>query len=184
MPAVKPFDYVSVENYLEGEKAASVKHEYVYGQIYAMAGASDFHNRITLNAASILNEASFKHSCVAYMSDMKVKVGKDIFYYPDIMIVCEQDSNDDYYKEKPSLIVEVLSKSTERIDKHEKLQAYLAMPSLQTYLMIDSREKLIKGYHRTESGWEERAYRETDEVGIECLEMMLGFEEIYNGLEL
>ncbi len=183
MQAVKPLDYIGAEDYLEGEKTASVKHEYVYGQVYAMAGASDFHNRITLNAASILNEASFKRSCIAYMSDMKVKVG-NAFYYPDVMVVCEQDSSDDYYKEKPCLIIEVLSRSTERIDKHEKLQAYLAMPSLQTYLMVDSRKKFIKGYHCSEESWEEHTYQEQDEIFIDCLGIMLSVEGVYRGLEL
>ncbi len=124
MNAVKSLNYIGVDNYLKNEKTASVKHEYVYGQVYAMAGASDYHNGIALNIASILNEISFKHSCRAYISDMKVRAKKEVFYYPDVMVVCEQDNNNDYYKEKPCLIVEVLSKSTERIDKHEKLQAY------------------------------------------------------------
>ena len=143
MRAVKSLDYIAVDDYLESEQVALIKHEYVYGQVYAMAEASDFHNRITLNTAAILNEASFKHSCVTYMSDMKVKVEKEIFYYPDVMVICKKHNNvNDYYKEKPCLIVEIFSKLTERIDRQEKLQAYLAMSNLQTYLMINSRKKV------------------------------------------
>ena len=184
MNAVKSLNYISVENYLEDEKSALVKHEYVYGQVYAMAGASDAHNGIALNIAAILNEISFKRSCRTYISDMKVRAEKEIFYYPDVMVICEQDNDNDYYKEKPCLIVEVLSKSTERVDKHEKLQAYLAIPSLQTYLIVDSRKKLIQGYHLRENNWEERIYQEQDEVSLDCLEMVLSVEDVYRGLEL
>ena len=183
MQTVKVLDYISVEDYLEGEKTALIKHEYVYGQIYAMAGASDSHNSIALNIASMLNEISFKHFCRTYISDMKVRA-EEVFYYPDVMVVCAQDNSDDYYKEKPCFIAEVLSKSTERIDKHEKLQAYLAIPSLQTYLMVDSKQKFIKGYHRSGNNWEERTYQEQDEVSIDCLATMLSVESIYRGLNL
>ncbi len=87
MPTVKPFDYVSVENYLEGEKVASVKHEYVYGQIYAMAGASKRHNLVAGNIFVNLQRVALQKNYAAYISDMKVRIAEDIFYYPDVMVV-------------------------------------------------------------------------------------------------
>ena len=168
---------VSVAEYLEGEKDAAVKHEYVYGDVFAMAGASDAHNTVAGNIHTVLNLASRKVDCRAYISDMKVKVGENIFYYPDVMFVCEDDYHD-YYKEKPCVIVEVLSASTNRTDKSEKRHAYLALPSLQLYLLVDSRQ-FVLGHYRTKTGWEERTFSEGDDILIPCADTTLTFEDVY-----
>ena len=181
MHAVKPLDYIAVEDYLESEKVALVKHEYVYGQVYAMAGASKRHNLIAGNIFVILQRVALQKGCAVYISDMKVRIAENVFYYPDVMVVCES-SDYEYYEDNPCLIVEVLSESTTRIDKHEKLQAYLAMPSLQTYLMVDSKQKHIVGYYRTETGWQEHNWQEHGEINIDCVGVKLSVTDIYQGL--
>lgn len=169
---------VSVAEYLEGEKDAAVKHEYVYGDVFAMAGGSDIHNTITINIVAVLLGAARQKGCRTYSSDVKVKVGESLFYYPDVMFVCEDDPND-YYKEKPCVIVEVLSASTNRTDKNEKRHAYLALPSLQLYLLVDSRRQFVLGHYRTKTGWEERSFSEGDEIPVPCADASLTFEDIY-----
>src|SRR2546421_12532355 len=107
---VKP--YLSVADYLAGERDVDVRHEYVDGQVYAMAGASDRHNRIALNIASRLNDQLADDRCEAFMADMKVRVTEDLYYYPDVVVTCDPPGGDPYFRTQPRLIVEVLSPST------------------------------------------------------------------------
>lgn len=145
-----------------------------------MAGASDAHNRIVMNLSGQLYAAADAANCVNYASDMKVKANEYSFYYPDFMSVCEDDEGD-YTKERPCLIVEVLSKSTRAIDQREKREAYLAMPSLQTYLLIDSESKRVTSYERSDEGWLERT-QNTGEVAFGCLGISLTLADIYRGV--
>ena len=181
MYAHKELNYLSIEQYLENEKTSEVKYEYIHGLVYAMAGASDEHNGIAVNLVAELANASRKHGCRIYMSDMKVRAASNVFYYPDVMVVCQKDS-DRYYKENPCLIVEILSASTATTDQREKLQAYLAIPSLQSYILIDSRKRHVVAYHHEQGNWQEYTYQLTDKINFSCLETRLGFEDIYQNL--
>ncbi len=170
MNAPKGMFQLSVKDYLEGEKDAPFKHEHVHGEVFALAGASDVHNTVALNIALALTPAARRKDCRAYASDMKVRIG-DIFYYPGVMFVCE-DNLDPYYKEKPCALVGVLSPSTLRTDTNEKRYAYLNPPSLSLYLLVDSR-RFLWGYYRTKTGWEERVFTEGETVPVPCAEVEL-----------
>ncbi|MCA9839876.1 MAG: Uma2 family endonuclease [Trueperaceae bacterium] len=115
--------YISVKDYLEGEKDSAVKHEYTNGEVWAMTGTSDIHNTIAGNVFAALLLAARANNCRAYISDMKIRVGDATFYYPDVVFTCEQDS-DSYFKTMPCIVVEVVSRSTARIDQNEKRYAY------------------------------------------------------------
>ena len=127
---------MSVAEYLAGERDSDVRHEYVDGQVYAMAGASDRHNRIALNIASRPNEHLVNDECEAFVSDMKIKVEEALYYYPDVVVTCDPPGGDAYFRTQPRLIVEVTSPSTERVDRHEKLHAYRRIESLQEYVLV------------------------------------------------
>lgn len=177
MDASKGWFQVSVEDYLAGEKDAPVKHEYVHGEVFALAGASDVHNTVALNIALALTPVARRKDCRVYMSDMKVRVGES-FYYPDVMLVCD-DGPDPYYKDKPCVITEVLSPSTLRTDTNEKRYAYLGLPSLALYLLVDSRRRFVWSYYRTKTGWEERVFGEGDAIPVPCADVELSAEDIY-----
>ena len=114
---------LSAEEYLETEKTREVKHEYIQGKIYEMAGASDSHVTISLNLAFLLKGFLRGKNCRVYILDMKVQIESlNIFYYPDLIVTCDsQDQEFSYYKKYPKLIIEVLSESTEAKDRGEKL---------------------------------------------------------------
>jgi len=114
---------VSVQEYLEGEKESPIRHEYVNGYVYAMAGASDRHNRIALNIASRLNQLLIEGPCEVFISDMKLRVSPNVYYYPDVVVCCDSPPLDAYVRSQPVLIIEVTSPTTQRIDHHEKLLA-------------------------------------------------------------
>ena len=104
--------YISVEEYLSGEQLSDVKHEYIAGQVYAMAGASNVHNIIALNLAAALHNHLDGSPCVPYVSDMKVKVKaahEELFYYPDVIVAWDPSDHARQWRERPVLIVEVSS---------------------------------------------------------------------------
>ena len=181
MSTARVLDFISVDEYLEGEKTSPVKHEYVHGRVFALAGASDKHVRIVINLTKRLDDASQQKGCWLYTTDMKVRIPEGRFYYPDLLVTCEQE-NDAYYKEHPCLIVEVLSPSTRSMDRREKAEAYFTLPSLTAYLMVDSQTQHIEGYIRTSEGWKAQTWHESEEVEFGCLETSLRFSDIYAGL--
>src|SRR5437660_7721120 len=126
---------LSVDEYLEAEKDSPVRHEFIDGQIYAMAGASDRHNRISINLTKALDDRLTDGPCEVFMADMKVWVSETIFYYPDVVVACDGPGADSYYRKHPKLIIEVSSPSTERIDRSEKLLAYKQVKSLKEYVI-------------------------------------------------
>nr|MBA3793598.1 Uma2 family endonuclease [Rubrobacter sp.] len=104
------------------EKTATVRHEYVAGEVYAMTGASRRHNRIAGNVYRRLADAAAGGPCRVYMETVKLR--KDIFYYPEVMVACGSEPENPYYEDAPCLVVEVVSPSTESTDRREKLAAY------------------------------------------------------------
>src|SRR3954467_4072955 len=120
MQAALSNDLISVEDYLSGEAVSAVKHEYVGGGIYAMAGASVEHNQIAFNFASALRLHLTGKPCRTFISDVKLRLeikGEDIFYYPDVMVGCDKRDIERLYLRYPRILVEVSSESTERIDR-------------------------------------------------------------------
>ena len=174
---------ISVEDYLAGEREAELRHEYVHGYVYAMAGSSPAHNIIATNITSVFSGALADSSCVVYASDMKVKADEATFYYPDVMIVCDNDMQS-YFQERPCVVVEVLSRSTKRKDLHEKRLVYQGVPSLQLYLIVDSEFRQVTGHYRTGEGWEERSFPTGADIPISCAESVLTHQQIYAKTDL
>jgi Uma2 family endonuclease len=168
---------ITVEDYLQGEILAEVKHELIDGEVYAMAGASKNHERIAGNVYRKIGNSLENSPCEPFSSDLKVKVGDD-FFYPDVMVVCEDKTGNEYYTESPTLIVEVLSGSTRRMDETTKKIAYQSIPSLQEYMLIEQDFVDVELCSRND-GWQSRHYFLGDEVMLTSLSLTLTVEEIY-----
>jgi Uma2 family endonuclease len=138
---------LSLEAYLEQERSATVKHEYAAGHTYAMAGASERHNRIAGNLFAALHRRSLDHGCTPFISDMRVAIDQ-VVYYPDLMVCCEADDSDPWLKRAPCLVIEILSESTERIDRGEKLYNYRRIPTLRAYLLVAQDAIRVEVYRR------------------------------------
>ena len=135
---LKP-DYLSVEDYLFYEQDSPIRHEYVDGELFAMAGASDQHNEITGNLFAPLYQHLLDHECRPYANDMKIQAAQTVYYYPDVVVACDRPSTaDPYYRREPVLIIEVTSPKTEAKDRREKLEAYKNIPSLKEYVIVGS----------------------------------------------
>jgi len=171
---------ITENEYLDAEQDAQVRHELMDGYIYAMTGASDKHNKISVNIAhqlmSRIREQAL--SCFPYASDMKVKAQNN-FYYPDVMVVCDNnDKESEFYKTKPTIIIEVLSPSTRRIDKTIKRLAYQALPTLQEYVLIEQDKAEIEVFTRS-SGWQAEYYYLGDSISFVSIGVTVQVEDIY-----
>ncbi|CDM96688.1 MULTISPECIES: Uma2 family endonuclease [Limnospira] len=157
MIATPNFVNLSPDDYLELEAQSSVKHEYIDGEVYAMAGATDTHVTIALNMAIALRNHLRGSSCRVYISDMKVRIQKaksERFYYPDILVTCDQrDRDTPTYKQFPQLIIEVLSDSTEAFDRGDKFMDYQSLDSLQEYILINTRHPRLEIFRRQDDSW-------------------------------
>jgi len=137
MTALLKPELLSVEEYIEGELLSEVRHEYVGGLVYAMAGASDDHNRVARNILTTLDVALRGKRCEPFGSDMKFKIPKfDSFYYPDVLVTCDPTDNAKYFRERPTVVFEVLSPETERTDTREKRYAYATVDALKVYVLV------------------------------------------------
>ncbi len=170
-------EWVSEAEYLEGELISEVKHEYIDGSVYAMAGASKNHERIAGNVFGEIRSHLKNTPCEPFSSDIKVKVGQD-FFYPDVMVVCEDNSDNDYYSETPVMIVEVLSKSTRRMDETTKKIAYQASPTLKEYVIIEQDIADVEVCRKSDN-WVSSHYFMGDEVTFESVGLTMSVEDIY-----
>jgi Uma2 family endonuclease len=190
-PALKP---MSVEEYLRSEELSDIKREYVGGFVYplhgatrAQAGASREHVRICVNIVQALDNTALSQGCLTYLSDMRLRVeGADNFYYPDVMLVCKPDTSQTgiVFETAPCLLVEVLSKSTARNDRLAKHAAYTAIPSLQTYLIVEQTKRKVYVYERTGTGWTSSELTRQGSVSISCLDTTLTLDQIYRALPI
>jgi len=169
---------ISESDYLQGELISEVKHELIDGYAYAMAGASISHNRIVTNITGEFHSSLKNTPCEPFSSDMKVKVA-DNFYYPDSMVVCDQKSNDFGITDAPLIIVEVLSKSTRRIDHTLKRTAYQQLPSLQEYVIIEQDLVDIEVCRRNKH-WQSEHYYLGDDVFFGSINLNLSVVDIYD----
>lgn len=181
----QPQSRTSIADYLDGEQAADVKHEYLGGQVVAMGGASDKHGLISLSLATLLHPHARRKACQLFMGDMKVRVdhdGDSYFYYPDLLLSCQPDDKESpYYRRSPCLLVEVLSPSTERIDSREKLLAYRLLPSLREYLLLRQDRVQADLYQLGDEGrWQHQVFTQPDEVlALRCLDVAVSLRDVY-----
>lgn len=146
--------YLTPEEYLQMEEQSPIKHEYIDGYIYAMAGASDPHVTIALNLAILLRSHLRGSGCRVYISDMKTRIESlNRYYYPDVMVTCdERDQETSGYKKFPCLIVEVLSDSTEAFDRGDKFADYQEIATLQEYVLVNTKRQRVECFRRNEQG--------------------------------
>jgi Uma2 family endonuclease len=151
---IKPF--ISPEEYLALERKAEYKSEYLNGEIFAMTGASRKHNLIATNIVASLSQQLRARPCEVYASDMRVKVvATGLYTYPDVVVVCGEPKLEDDYLDtllNPTLLVEILSPSTERYDRIAKSGYYRTLESLAEYLLVAQEEYRIEQYAKQSDG--------------------------------
>jgi Uma2 family endonuclease len=182
--AAKP-NFVSVEDYLAAEATSDVRHEYLGGLVYAMAGETTDHNTITLNLAFAIRQHLKGRPCRLYTSDIRVNFdlrNEEYFYYPDVVVTCDRRDTDKRFVRHPKLIIEVLSESTERVDKREKFFAYTSMASLEEYVLVEQAAREISVFRRA-NGWKATKVSGVKaKLLLKSLKLSLPLSTVYEGV--
>jgi Uma2 family endonuclease len=191
MMSVAPQPRLSFEDWLAIERAATdQRSEYVGGDIFAMAGGTEEHNLIVLNVGAELRNQLKEKPCRVYPSDMKVRIASDdVGTYPDVMVICGERQFVDERRDvvtNPTLIVEVLSDSSEAYDRGDKFRHYRNLPSLQAYLLLSQYRIQAELFLRQPDGtWSLSSYQDPSEaVPLRVVDAELSLAEVYDKVEL
>lgn len=176
--------FLPPEEYLERERKSPNKHEYIRGQIYAMAGASRAHTLIVLNLATLLRNHLRGSGCIPYTTDMKVRLETtNAYFYPDIVVSCDARDRDSLTRDficYPCLVVEVLSSTTAAFDRGDKFAEYRSLETLQEYVLIDQEQMAVDCFRRNSEGfWVLYPYRKRDEVDLSSIDFRCVIESLY-----
>lgn len=174
---------ISPEDYLAGEQTSQIRHEFVDGLVFAMAGASEGHGILRL-ALAIWLHGRVPPGCILFDGDMKLKVEADEetrYYYPDLFISCGSRDLKQHVRSDATLIIEILSPSTERVDRYEKLRAYATLPSLIEYVLVDQSIPAVEVYRRT-GKWKRENFALNEEVWLEAVKAAIPVASIYSGI--
>lgn len=176
---------MSLDEYLAWEEQNVIKHEYVSGEVYAMSGVTVRHNLITLNLVRALHPLARRRGCHVFATDVKLRAGPDRIYYPDIMVACGSAASVERIVDAPSLVVEVTSPSTRATDRREKLEAYMRLPSLRAYLIIEQQRRHVLIYSRPDNAdWVRDEITGNGEARIDALDASLTLDDVYEDVPL
>jgi Uma2 family endonuclease len=176
---------IGVADYLAGEAVSPIKHEYVGGEVFAMAGASEAHATIALNLAALLRAHVRGSPCRVYMADMKLRVERaQAYFYPDVFVTCDAaDAAEPLAKQRARVVIEVLSESTEGYDRGGKFAAYRQLSSLEEYVLIDSRTRSVEVFRRHPQGWILQPVPQDGRLELASLGFGCGMDALYEDVD-
>jgi Uma2 family endonuclease len=188
MSALPDFHDWSVEQYLEYERTATTRHEFMGGQVYAMAGASERHNQIAAAINYSLYGQLLDKPCQVFQSDMRVQANASAFFYPDIVVVCGEAQYRSAARDtllNPTLIIEILSPSTEDYDRGRKFKHYRGIPSLRDYLLVAQKQMQVEYYSWQKlDTWRLQDFTQPDaQLELQSIGCTLSLAEIYRGVD-
>jgi Uma2 family endonuclease len=181
---VQNLPLVSIEDYLAAEALAVSKHEYLRGVVYAMSGGTPEHARLASTLTMILGTALRGKPCAVFSSDLRVRIETtDLFTYPDLTVVCGgllTSPKDKNSVTNPTLIVEVLSPTSESYDRGAKMDHYRCIPSLKEYVLVNHDREQIEVYRKNDAGrFEQFVFTEAETVSLASIEVVLPVRDVY-----
>ena len=179
--AVDP-SFMTLEEFFEFEEQSPQRHEFINGAVFAMIGSSLNHNRILTHLAFALRAHLKRGTCAVFTSEAKLVIRRapnEVVYSPDVIVDCRPDTRDPRYVQDPKLLVEVLSPSTQLIDRREKLQNYRLIDSVEEYVVVAQDERHVTVYSRAER-WKPRVYAGLDTaVELRSIDLVVPLMELY-----
>ena len=173
----------SFDEFLEFEIHSQERHEFVDGHLFVMPGGTPRHNRLAINLLMRLDPVVTQQGCVAFMNDVLVRTPDEIGYYPDLFVVCDSSQRSMRVQRTPNIIVEVLSDSTEKFDRTEKLRNYRTIPSLELYVLLEQDSILAEVFSKQPEGWwKHDVLREGSSIAFSSLELMVPLADLYENL--
>ncbi|HEY2951550.1 MAG TPA: Uma2 family endonuclease [Verrucomicrobiae bacterium] len=186
MEAASKRGAITVEDYLSGELRSEIRHEFLGGTVYAMAGTSEEHNTIAGNLFAALHAHLRGKPCRVFMVDMKVRLRislDDVFYYPDLMVACDPRDTDRFFKRYPKVLIEVLSPDTERTDRREKFLSYTGIETLEEYVLVAQDRRQVTLFRRTQQWHPENLAQQDQVLELTSLNFTMPLNMIYEGME-
>lgn len=189
MGLAKTKDLYTPEEYLEFERNSEVRHEYIDGEIFEMAGASKRHNRISTNVIRLLDNQLLERNCDVYASEMRVRIASTGRYtYPDIVGICGDEEFEDDIEDillNPNLLIEILSKSTEAYDRGTKFEYYQSIESFNEYILITQEPFRVEQFIRQDKNtWTYLEFRKSEDIiQLESINCELSLQDIYHKVE-
>lgn len=175
--------FMTVDQWHELERHShDVKHEYINGRVYAMAGGSRAHGRISSNVVRTLEDALDESPCNVYNSAVAARLSPTCYTYPDATVTCDecdQATPDETEIQSPRVVIEVLSDSTEAYNRGDKFALYRACPTVQEYMLIATKYQAVKVFHRTLKGWEYQAYELGNDVELASIGVRFPVAALY-----
>lgn len=181
MVAISDRPFMSAQEYLEWEATQEERYEYWDGEVVAMSGGTRNHNRVSLNLSKLLDDALVDRPCEVYMVDVKVQVepGRK-YFYPDVVVTCDERDRDPQWVKFPSLIVEILSPSTEAVDRGKKFSSYRQFPTLQEYVLVEVDRPGVEVFRRNERGeWVFSDYGLDDRLYLKSVDVEIAVSQLY-----
>ena len=176
---------LTLEEYLAFEEQTPLRHEYIAGEVFAMAGASTRHNLIIQNIVALLRPAARRRGCRVFVEGVKLRAGSDRVYYPDVLVACGKAAEVEQIVEEPSIVVEVTSPSSRATDRREKLDAYQRLPSLRSYLIVEQRHPRVLAYSRdTDGSWLREELAGAGTVSLRAIDLAITLDEIYDDIPM
>ncbi|HEX4203140.1 MAG TPA: Uma2 family endonuclease [Ktedonobacteraceae bacterium] len=184
--ALPEYPFMDVEDYLELDRNSKhVRYEYIDGELRMLAGGSTYHSIIIANLNGILYGLLRKSPCRVYNSDIRLQLSTSCYFYPDVTISCDQrDLELSDMIRYPRVIFEVLSPSTEPVDRGKKFVYYRECTTVQEYVLVDSQSKLLEIYRREEDGWKLHIFGPGDEIQLASVQVHFPFDDVYEGTQL
>ena len=184
MPRAEPLQRAaSFEEFLEFESSSQERHEFVDGNLFVVAGGTDRHNLIAGVLFAMLLPAARQHKCWAYINDVLIRTPAGIGYYPDVFVIQDTSHDQPRVKHHPSIIIEVLSESTEATDRGEKWQQYQTIPSLEMYVLLPQDQAGAEVFTRQNDGsWRYQKLDATASLEFPSLNLNVALEELYRDL--
>ncbi|MEA5567167.1 Uma2 family endonuclease [Anabaena sp. UHCC 0399] len=176
---------MSAEEYLIWELTQEQRYEYWDGEVVAMTGGTRNHNRVSLNFSKILDDALADRACEVYIVDVKVQVEPgQKYFYPDVVVTCDERDRDPQLVQFPCLIIEVLSPSTEAADRGKKFAAYRQSPTLQEYVLVQVAQPAVEVFRRNEFGkWVLSEYSLGDRLLLESVNVEIAIASLYQQVQ-
>jgi Uma2 family endonuclease len=178
-------EFVRVEDYLVAEETSEVRHEYLGGLVYAMAGETTTHNQIVGNLYMAARQRLRGKPCREFMSDIRVNLdlrNDEYYYYPDIVVTCDKRDTHPRFVRYPRLIIEVLSRSTERVDRREKFFAYTSIATLVEYVLVAQAPREVTIFRRGSNWKAEKVSGPKAKIVLQSLKASLPLAAIYEGV--
>jgi Uma2 family endonuclease len=183
MSRVSPVKTVATfEDYVRFETTSDVRHEFVDGNLFVMAGGLKRHNFVANRILIRLFDVAIEHGCYAYSSDVITKMPSGKGYYPDVLVTCDASLDTNRVVYRPNILIEVLSQSTEAIDRGEKWEQYQTIPSLEQYILLSQHEPVAEVFSRNDGKWLYERFTDNEKLKFSSLEFEIVLSDLYQNL--